>query len=442
MLELPKILEMPKKLIPIITEFNNYKYFLIEGGRGSGKSQAIARLMLYLSEIKKIRVGCGRETQNSIEESVYTILKDLIADYNLNFEVQTTKINHRKSGSGIRFKGFREQGSINIKGWEGIDILWIDEAQSISKPTLDVLIPTIREDNSKMFFTMNRLVREDAVYNFLCDRKDCLHIHIDFFENPFCPLTLKIEAEECRRRSEKEYNHIWLGQPLDKGSDYLFDSAKLVKAATIETFGDYPLRQRVIGIDFAAQGGDLCVASVIDRQSNIHWKLTEQIAWDNPDTMVSIGKIVAMIGSLKPNIVTLDVGGMGHVVYDRLTELGQKIIAFDGASTDGVPHEYANNRANGYYLLEEWTSQEYLNIPKGNETLIKQLETIRYKYKSNGQRLIVSKDEMRKDGLKSPDHADSLMMAVWGAVKHLGKSSNTNSGGMIKRESGKSKRYA
>jgi len=146
----PEILKIPNKLKPIITEFDSYRYFLLEGGRGGGKSQSIGRFILYLCEHYSLRIVCGRETQNSINESVYSLLVDLIRANNLAFNVFSTKIVHKISGTTINFRGFREQGAFNIQGLEGVDIVWIDEAQAITKQTLDVLIPTIRKDKAKI----------------------------------------------------------------------------------------------------------------------------------------------------------------------------------------------------------------------------------------------------------------------------------------------------
>ena len=213
-MELPEILQIPEKLLPILTKFNDYRYFLIEGGRGGGKSQGVGRLVLYLSEQKPLRIVCGREIQNSISESVYSLLTDLIFKHRLYFDVLASKITHKKTGTTINFRGFREQGVFNIQGMEGVDLLWIDESQAITKQTLDVLIPTIRKNKAKIFFTMNRYLENDPVYMAFLGRKDCLHIHINYNDNSYCTQALRTEAEECRLKSLKDYNHIWLGEPL------------------------------------------------------------------------------------------------------------------------------------------------------------------------------------------------------------------------------------
>lgn len=410
-IKVPELLALPPKMMPLITDFNKYRFFLAEGGRGSAKTQSFGRLILTIAEKNKVRVVCGRETQSTIEESVYKVLVDLIKEYELNFSILKNKITHNQSGSEIVFKGFREQGSVNIKGLEGVDILWIDEAEAITKQTLDIVIPTIRKPNSRIFFSMNRKLINDPVYEFCMGNDKCLHININYYDNPYCSQELKDEAERCKATSERDYRHIWLGEPLDQSDDLLFSATDIARMKTIEPFGDGFNPIRVIGIDFAAQGGDFCVATILDKKSPVHWKCEAQIAWNDTDPMVSIGKIVNIIGEYKPDYSILDCGGMGYVVYSRLRELGIRIDKFDGATTQGVPNEYANARAFGYYTLYHYLHNGWI-IMDSPETE-KDLAQIRYEYKSNGERIIQSKDKMRKNGIHSPDRADSLMMAVY-----------------------------
>ena len=231
---------------------------MIDGGRGGGKSHAVARWILYLAEKYNIRIVCGREIQNSIKESVYSILTDLIQQYNLNFIVLAKSIVHRDTKTEINFRGFREQGAFNIQGMEGIDIVWIDESQALTKQTLDVLIPTIRKDNAKIIFTMNRFVRNDPAYATFVNRDDCLHIHLNYNDNPYCTNALKKEAIECMKKSQEDYNHIWLGLPLDKTEDSVFTHTEIDSAKR----AIYPQRQgygsKLAGFDIARYGDDKC----------------------------------------------------------------------------------------------------------------------------------------------------------------------------------------
>lgn len=401
--------------MPIIEKFNDYRFFLIEGGRGSGKTQGIGRFLLYLCEKKKIRVVCGRETQSTIEDSVYKVFVDLIKTYQLNFEIMKTKIISNVSGSEIVFKGFREQGSVNIKGLEGVDVLWIDEAEAITKQTLDIIIPTIRKSKSRVFFSMNRKLPNDPVYDFGVENDKCLHITINYTDNPFCSQELNDEATRCKETNEIDYRHIWLGEPLDMSDNLLFSAKSVAEMSQIEPMGEVYRHIRVIGIDFAAQGGDFCCASILDKCSPTQWKLHPQIAWQDADPMSSIGRIVEIIGKYHPDFAILDCGGMGFVVHARLQEMGVRIDAFDGATNKGVPFEYANARAYGYYTLAEYLRNHQILADK-NDILEKELLSIRFKYQSNGKRIIESKSDMRAKGIKSPDRADSLMMAVY-AIK-------------------------
>lgn len=444
MLELPALLNIPPKLLPIITEFDKYRYFLIEGGRGSAKSHSVARFLLYLNEHYTLRTVCGREVEVKIEESIHALLKDLILRNSLAYRVLEKEIRHLTSGSEIGFRGFKDAAT-DARGMEGVDILVIDEAQQISKRTIDDVIPTIRKDTAKVIFIMNRYMRDDPAYEFCFGRPDCLHIHIDYFDNPFCPLSIKHEAEVLKNKSMRDYRHIYLGEPLTQADDYLFNTDKLHAAFDIQPFGEIPKRQRVMGIDIAAGGRDSCVASVLDRVSNVHWKLAERIRWDENDTMVSVGRIIGLIGQHKPDIITVDKGNMGKGVVDRLLEVKiPNVFAFDGATTQGVDStHYANARAEGYYLTREWFDMGWLIIDRKDAEVIHQAEKIKMKWRSDGKRLIQSKPDMKKDGVASPDDLDSLMMAIYGAVKHLGKSSNSSADAQpIRRISGSRRRRA
>jgi len=413
-IKLPEILNIPKKLLPLITEFNNFKYFLCEGGRGSAKTQSIARVILYICDCRRVRVFALREQQNSIEDSVYQVFVDLIRQYGLPYNVTKTYIEHLKTGSTIKFKGAREQGAVNLKGVEGADIVWLEEAQSISKATLDILIPTIRKEKAKFFISMNRFLRDDPVYSTLAGRESCKVITVQYFDNPYCPQTLKDEAEECKKTSEKDYNHIWLGQPLSSSTDYLFNFDKLEKAFNKEIIGEEHLNQLVIGIDLAGAGGDVCSACFLERQSLMEWKQTQCITWDGTDTDATVGRIIAMYNQYRPDVLTIDKDGLGYPIYVSISKT-VAAVGFGGGMTDKIKERCANNRAQGYMDLKDWIDKERLAI--SSRVIIKQLQNLKRQYRNDGKILIESKQKMEK----SPDEADSLMMALFGVNYFLGK---------------------
>lgn len=406
----PSILNTPAKLQPFIDDFYKYRYFLLEGGRASGKTQTIARYVAYLCEQRILRVVCGRETQTSIDESVYTVFADLIRTLDLNFEVAMTKIDHRATGSAIRFRGFREQGATNIKGLEGVDILWVDESQAISKNTLDVIIPTIRKEKSKIIWSMNRLIEGDPVFTAMAGRPDCLHIHIDYHENPFCPQKMIDEANICKARSEEDYNHIWLGQPLKQGDDFVFSSDTVYEAHNNQFVTD-GVKRRILAVDVARFGEDETVFSVVESRGMFHWAQIHQETWKSKSLMECVGKVVDLVRVLQIDMTVIDDAGCGGGVVDRLKELKIKVMPFNGANKS-LNAKYSNARSEAFFNLAEMFESKRIRTID-DPILKEQLLSVRYKFKSNGTKLIISKDEMKAEGIKSPDRADALCFALY-----------------------------
>ena len=405
----PEILNVPPKLLPIITDVNDYRYFLLEGGRSSGKTQTIARFICYLSEQQNILTVCGREIQNSIEESVYRVLVEIIEKEELFFEIHASKIIHKGTGAEIRFRGFREQGRMNIKGLEGVDVLWVDEAQSIKKNTLDIIIPTIRKENAKIYWTMNRHVDDDPVYKEFANRKDCLKIHIDYHENPFCPEAMKYEAEQCKIKDIVDYNHIWLGQPLPKGEDKLlgFD---MVTDAVNRVFTDEGTSRLILSCDVARFGDDETVFTILKSRNILQWEQIFQEVRKGWDLMQTTGYLLELKRQFRPDTLVVDDIGLGGGVTDRLREQRSPPVAF--IANHKSPNElYANICTENYFVLKDFFVKGYLKILNDSK-LIEQLLSLRFKYKSNGQKTILSKDEMRKEGFASLDRAFSLMMGI------------------------------
>jgi phage terminase large subunit len=413
MLELPEILNIPDKLLPIVSEFDSYRYFLIHGGRGGGKSHACARFLLFLADKLKIRAVCGRETQNSIAESVYSLLVDLIRAYKLNFNIQATKITANASNTEINFRGFRDQSRFNIQGLEGVDIVWIDEAQAITKQTLNVLIPTIRKDKAKIFFTMNRHIVDDPVHAAFHNRADCLHIHINYTDNPFCTDALKREAEECKAKSEADYRHIWLGEPLSMSEDALFGKQELIESKN----NIHPLHEgyglRVAGYDVARYGDDKCAAVIIQQNGALHWDVVFCDQWEHKDLNYTTGRILATTNEQRADISIIDEDGIGAGPFDMLNK-GRGREDFKGFRNPPLNFKdnkfYGNRRTENAYKLKEMINKGHLRIPF--DDIIAELLTLRYNFDHYQRRILVSKEKMRKDGIKSPNLADSLIMAV------------------------------
>jgi len=415
MLTVPELLNIPPKLLPVIEKFNDYSYFLLEGGRASGKTQSVARFLLYIAERRKVRICCGREIQNTISDSVKTVFEDLIKQYNLNFDFTKNIIIHKQTGSEIIFKGFREQGKINIKGLEGVDILWIDEAQAITKPTLDVIIPTIRKKDSVGIFTMNRTTRFDSVYIFLAGREDCLHININYFDNPFVDKKILKEAEIAKEKNLNDYNHIWLGLPLANNNDFLVQSETIDKAVNLAIKNEFYQKKKVMSVDLSASGADLTVAKLIEKVSSSQWLEKETTTWSEADTDITKGKIISLYSTWQPDILIIDADGLGYPIWVSVKKVITDCIGFRGAGKPKLKGA-GNQRADGYTALKDYLENGWLKLT--NKETIRQVEYIKKSYKPSGLIYIQDKKEIRKEYGESPDYADSLMMGIYAINFH------------------------
>ena len=400
--------------MPMVDRFNDYRYFLADGGRGGSKSQSVGRFLLYLGNKYSLRIICAREVQNSIAESVYSLLCDLIDYYQLPYTKFATKIVHNTNGTVFNFRGFREVGRFNIQGIENVSIVWVDESQAITKPVLDVLIPTIRRDDARLFFTMNRHMHDDPVYKFCEGRADCCHIHINYFDNNFCTNALKVEAEECKKRSESDYNHIWLGIPLEQNEDAVFSHTELMSCKTI----DFAMRDgyglRIAGFDIARYGDDKCANVTIQQMGALNWEVIHAVQWDKKDLNYTTGRILDESNELKVERSIIDEDGLGSAPLDMLNK-GRGLDNFTGFKNLPMGFkdnkEFGNKRTEAVYKLKELIRKGYMKIV--DPLLLDELEhAFRYRYDNYQRKILVSKDKMRDDGVKSPNLADALIMAV------------------------------
>ena len=147
------------------TETPPYRYYCYSGGRASGKSTAVAQSLILRAASQPITVLCAREFQNSIADSVHKLLVGTIRKFGLQgFEITRDSISHI-NGSTFIFRGLHNNFE-SIKSIEGIDVCWVEEAQTVGKESLTTLIPTIRKTNSTLIFTWNPRTSHDTVWTF------------------------------------------------------------------------------------------------------------------------------------------------------------------------------------------------------------------------------------------------------------------------------------
>lgn len=215
-----------KKLKPFVTTPKRYK--IAWGGRGSSKSWTIARMLLLKAMQSPIRVLCLREIQDSIKDSVHKLLKDQIELLQLDgFIVQNDCIRHI-NGSEFLFKGLYTNLS-KIKSFEGVDYCWIEEGESISALSWEILDPTIRKPNSEIWISFNPRYENDIIYKtFIVDGKDnAIVIKVNYNDNKHFPEVLETQRKQMQKNDPELYLHIWEGE-LKKNTEEIIFSNKWI----------------------------------------------------------------------------------------------------------------------------------------------------------------------------------------------------------------------
>lgn len=211
------------KIVDIPIEYkrlfdDDWREAAVYGGRYSLKSHTVARALLIRGRQKQMRFGCFREYQNSIAESSHQLLKDLIDMYDLkDYKVTENSIINTINGTDFLFKGLRHNEQ-SIKSIEGIDLAWVEEAQTISSNSIEILTPTVRKPGSQIIYTYNRLLEEDAVHKRLVleGRPNTLIINVNYDiadKYGWLPDVIKNEIQDDKDNRPNLYKHKWLGEP-------------------------------------------------------------------------------------------------------------------------------------------------------------------------------------------------------------------------------------
>ena len=202
--------EFPLKLQCL---FQPSRYKVLYGGRGGAKSWGVARALLIKGAQAPLRVLCSREFQTSIKDSVHKLLSDQIMALGLDgfYEITQTSI-RGKNGSEFSFVGLKNNVS-NVKSYEGVDICWVEEAQTVSRSSWNTLIPTVRKEKSEIWVTFNPELETDETYQrfVLNPPENCIVQKINWSDNPWFPETLKLEKDALKHRDPQAYNVVWEG---------------------------------------------------------------------------------------------------------------------------------------------------------------------------------------------------------------------------------------
>lgn len=233
--------EFPEKLGYL---FAPARYKVAYGGRGGAKSWGFARALLILAARSRLRVLCAREFQNSIQDSVHKLLGEQAEALGLGtfYEVLQSTVRGR-NGSEFIFSGLRNNIA-SIKSKEGIDILWVEEAQTVSKASWDTVIPTIRKDGSEIWVSYNPDLDEDPTHQMFVVNEPppgSVVVKIGWQDNPWFPSVLRLEMEHAYKTDPEAAAHVWGGQTRRNSDAQVLRGRYVIESfePTKEFYGPY-----------------------------------------------------------------------------------------------------------------------------------------------------------------------------------------------------------
>jgi phage terminase large subunit len=163
------------------------------------------------------RMVCGREIQNSIDDSVKQLLEDKINEFGLtdSFRVTDREISYEPTDSLFVFRGLRNHTVASIKSMEGFNRLWLEEAQTISQKSIDLAFPTFRTKGSQIWCSWNPNDASDPIDRFFRENEgdeDFVCVRANYWDNPWFPDELRSDKDRDKRRDPDKYAHVWCGE--------------------------------------------------------------------------------------------------------------------------------------------------------------------------------------------------------------------------------------
>lgn len=251
--------------------FAPFRYKVLYGGRGGLKSWSIAQVLLLMSMQKPIRVLCTREFQNSIKESVFKLLEDQIDKLKLTkyFKITNNEVTNTL-GSQFIFTGLHNNVT-KIKSMEGIDIVWCEEAETISEYSWSILIPTIRKPGSEIWISFNPLQEDDPTYNrFVTNTPPNTFVQkLSWRDNPWLSQEVLDEKDYLYKNDRDAYDWVWEGEFLKRSQAQVFWDKCHVRPVEVKADWDGPY----YGLDWGFSADPMRMVKCYVNEKKLYIKL-------------------------------------------------------------------------------------------------------------------------------------------------------------------------
>lgn len=401
------LVKLPSEFKPLFDSW--WRHAVIEGGRYSLKSHTVARFLLLTARSRRVRIACLRQFQKNIADSSYQLLIDLIQQYGFSEFVWTNDtITNTNTGSTFIFKGLDRNVETTIKSLEGIDIAWIDEAQTITLKSIRILNPTIRKPGSKIIWTLNRLTDLDPVISYFITnppRKDVWHLEVDYRiaqKNGWLSNEILYEIEQAKINHPEDYAHDYLGKALAISDKNIIQTAQVIEAMGREVDDEGAIE---VGVDVARLGGD---RTVFVKRKGL--KEIGRASFTKKRTTEVCDLLVNFIGADKDVLIKIDDTGVGGGVTDEMIVKGYNVIPINFGAKASNPDKYPNLISEAWFYLQSIID----NISIANDKdLLVELSNREWKMDSKGRRGVESKDDYKKRGFRSPDLADATILCFY-----------------------------
>ncbi len=407
-------MQIPNKLKPFFDDPQTHNIF--EGGRGGGKTRTIATLIIEIMNQAPLNIICGREIQKSLKESSFLVLKQEIyrLGYGSRFNIiESQGVIESHTGGRAVFIGLQQHTVDSIKSYESFHWAWIEEAQSVSKSSLETLIPTLRTDGYfsscgftwplRMFlYTLNPYTWDDPINLVLPDsRTDTRRIIINHSDNPWFPEALEKERIEAKATmSADEYLRIWEGIPYDNAENAVVTrtQASAAMSRKVSTEGG-----TVTGADIARFGDD---ATVFVKRRGLQVVDMKIMYKKDTQTVASLLADFAEGGR-----IVIDDTGVGGGVTDRLNALGCQVVPVNFGGKPMNKKKYPDIISEMWFNLADQIGNIGLLDDK---ELLAELSSRHYKYTADEKRKVESKEDYKgRTGRHSPDRADSVILCFY-----------------------------
>jgi len=250
-------IETPRWCLPLLNgDRGKPRYRGAKGGRASGKSHFFGEAVIErLIEEPNTKIICIREVQKSLEFSSLQLLKDKINKMGVGhyFEIQKNRIMTVKGKGIVIFQGMQDHTAESVKSLEGFDVAWVEEAQSMSNRSLELLDPTIRKEGSELWFSWNPNLDTDPVEQIFKNNDNAVLVHVNYLDNPFVTDATKEMAKRTRANNVLKYNHIWLGDYMKEVEGALWNG-DMLQASRVNKDEIPDLTRIVVAIDPSVTG--------------------------------------------------------------------------------------------------------------------------------------------------------------------------------------------